>query len=1081
MPDAVPVRRHQPLAKLSRPASAGLVLRPRLLARLDAASHGRVAWVQGPAGAGKTSLVSSWLAARGRRHLWYQVDEGDADPASFFHYLARGANAELSRKSNAGGGVALALPPLTPEYLPHLEGYVRRFSSLLWEHLGTPFVLVLDNFQSLASSSPTPGQVAALAAELPPDALLIVVSREPPPAAFGRWLPDPGFAMLGWEELRLDDDEAAAIAAARGVADRERVITFNRVARGWSAGLVLLVQAAQGGLPIALNDEPPPQPVLDYLSDALFARLAGHDQEALMRCALAPRLTPSLACALGGPRAGEMLRELQRDHLFIDRIAGEGDEPEYELHPLFRELLLDRARASFPADELRAILGTAARHFEERDQIDAAVRLHAEAEAWAEVARLVTTHAPSLLAAGRMHTVAAWIGCVPEAVRSSEPWLLHWLGVSRLFANAAQGRALLALAFEGFCSAGDAVGQLLACAEVLHAFAFDWRALAEADPWIERYEALLGPEPSSFLQSLPPPLATRILAATHSIVVRDATRPGLRRLIDLCERHGLRVGDGELQAQALCVPMLYWCWSGEFECVLELSQRVFASDARLTTPSYVMASFVTAMALWQTSREEEALRLVEQARERVHASGVVAFDNLLDAETVITLMSLDRLDEAEAAIERCNPAGVASFENEWRNVRGGLHLMRGELHAALAVLELALTEARGGKFWKVATEIQLGYALMLSGRHREARDLFAQSLAFAAAMPSPITEFHARIALAYSFLVAGDDVAAGYEHLRRALAIGAAHDYLNCHPWRLAHVLSFLFSRALEENIEPDYVQRFIRRRNLRPDSPEVPGWPWPLRVYALGHLRVLRDDGPLPTGRKAQRRVLELLGTIVALGPRSATRHALVDALWSELEGDAGVDAFESAVYRLRKLLGNDVAVRLEHSVVTLDPGIVWIDAEAFERLADEVERGAARGPLSPPLRRSLDKALSLYAGPLLDGEQERPALLAARQRLGSRLIRLAQTVSEACMREGEHALAVDVLARAIELEPLAEDLHRRLIEALTQAGRRAEAIAAYRRCEELLGRVLGERPSPHTERAADQLRARPQAPLKR
>jgi len=106
---------------------------------------------------------------------------------------------------------------------------------------------------------------------------------------------------------------------------------------------------------------------------------------------------------------------------------------------------------------------------------------------------------------------------------------------------------------------------------------------------------------------------------------------------------------------------------------------------------------------------------------------------------------------------------------------------------------------------------------------------------------------------------------------------------------------------------------------------------------------------------------------------------------------------------------------------------------------------------------------------------------LLAARQRLGSRLIRLAQSASDAFMRSHLHARAVDVLARAIEIEPLAEDLHRRLIEALIRAGRRAEAVAAYRRCEQLLGRVLGERPSPDTERAADELRARPQMPVKR
>jgi DNA-binding SARP family transcriptional activator len=518
--------------------------------------------------------------------------------------------------------------------------------------------------------------------------------------------------------------------------------------------------------------------------------------------------------------------------------------------------------------------------------------------------------------------------------------------------------------------------------------------------------------------------------------------------------------------------MLYWCWAGEFARSLDLAQDVLRREAELGTPSLVLVSFIAAMTLWQMSREEEALGTIERARRRACELGVDTFDFMLDSQQIYCLTSLNRLDEAQRLLQQRAPQVPAGFENEWQSIRAGLQLMRGEVTVACATLEAIISREPPGTFGAATGCVQYGTALACTGDHTHARPLLAEAIEFAAAMPSPITEFHARVALAYSFLVAGDDIAAGFDHLRRALAVGAARDYLNCHPWRLAHVLSFVFSRALEENIEPEYVRRFIRRRNLRPDSPDVPGWPWPLRVYGLGHLRVLRDDGPLPSGRKAQRRVLQLLGAIVALGPRSATRQALIDALWPELEGDAGVDAFEATVYRLRKLLGSDAAVRLEHTVVTLDPGLVWIDAEAFERLADEVERGSGHAPLAPPLQRALDKALTLYAGPLLDGEEERPWVLAARQRLGSRLVRLAQTVSEAHTRKGAHAAAVDVLARAIELEPFAEDLHRRLIEALADAGRRAEAVAAYRRCEDLLGRTLGVRPSPETKRAIDRLR---------
>src|SRR5512143_2893570 len=84
-------------AKVRRPKLSMIIPRTRLFKRLDSGIGTPVRWIVGPAGSGKTTLVASWIESRKIPCLWYQIDEGDADIATFFYYMGLGGAAAAPR------------------------------------------------------------------------------------------------------------------------------------------------------------------------------------------------------------------------------------------------------------------------------------------------------------------------------------------------------------------------------------------------------------------------------------------------------------------------------------------------------------------------------------------------------------------------------------------------------------------------------------------------------------------------------------------------------------------------------------------------------------------------------------------------------------------------------------------------------------------------------------------------------------------------------------------------------------------------------------------------------------------------
>jgi ATP/maltotriose-dependent transcriptional regulator MalT len=194
----------EPINKISPPRLSAVFKRERIFRLLDDARRHSVIWISAPAGAGKTTLVASYLESLHHHCVWYQIDHRDADPATLFYYLSLAVKRATPRKRKP-------IPLLTPEFMPGIDAFALSFFEAVYQRLPKPVILVMDNYQQINPRSITHGLISSGLSILPQRVTAIVISREHPPANFSRMLANREMVHIGWNQVRLTLEETAGI------------------------------------------------------------------------------------------------------------------------------------------------------------------------------------------------------------------------------------------------------------------------------------------------------------------------------------------------------------------------------------------------------------------------------------------------------------------------------------------------------------------------------------------------------------------------------------------------------------------------------------------------------------------------------------------------------------------------------------------------------------------------------------------------------------------------------------------------------------------------------------------------------
>lgn len=240
-----------------------------------------------------------------------------------------------------------------------------------------------------------------------------------------------------------------------------------------------------------------------------------------------------------------------------------------------------------------------------------------------------------------------------------------------------------------------------------------------------------------------------------------------------------------------------------------------------------------------------------------------------------------------------------------------------------------------------------------------------------------------------------------------------------------------------------------------------------PVHIHTLGRFSVQLHHQAVVMKQSRQQRPVELLQALIALGGRGVSTEVLSQSLWPDADGDAANNTFDVTLYRLRRLLDIQNLLLLRDHRLSLNDDLAWVDAWAFERLVNHAERLLVRTD-DPVILRQLarveERLLTLYQGGFLNREATNTWSLTLRERLRSKLLRHILDAGLVWERTGEWERAVRFYRKGLEIDPLIEELYQRLILCFKATGRRGDAMAVYRRCQEILNQHFHIRPSAET-----------------
>jgi ATP/maltotriose-dependent transcriptional regulator MalT/two-component SAPR family response regulator len=995
-----------------------------------------------PPGFGKSILLGDFNAHTDFATSWVRLGPADRDPMRLATVLAASLQKRFRRLRGQPSLDSLAGSPP--------EAVARTFIKVIEERIREPFVVILDDVHLLNSSPASLALLNTLLLEGPDRMTVVAAGRELPDVSMAKLVVDGEMAGIGQQDLELTRDELIAVIERQmGVVleegDADHIMEETK---GWITGALLLVNPENAD-PTSLIKRGKPI-VYEYLASVTLNDQPSELREFMLDSSVLPVMTAE-DCnhVLDRRDCQHSLRRLVREGLFI--TATDQSPRTYEYHPLFREFLL----ATFAEDDptrLKELRVAAAGRLADRSSIEDAVDLYFQADEFKHAALVVAKHVPALFEKGRIGTLEGWASRFLETCYPVQELLLYLSVAYTDRGILDKAETFLERALESLAEPKSPTEEgLLARAETVKGLiALQRGRYSEVLQIAESVEKNI-PRPGNVLRKVS---CLRLKArsihgigrdyieaerhAQEAVSLIESTDDAYTFAMALLDLSTIQDAMGKLmEAQATSLR------AHELLVKIEAPLALAISFNNLAFYAHLEGNYTDALDLFAegllyahqaASLRYETTILFGQA-DLFCDMGLVFQASELYGQGLRLAMRLDNENlirygytQISAMHRRCRTEKLAK---EWLDRASAVGNGNGK-HLGVAIQRASLDLS------KSPADTQRNLHLLL---RKSNGDMRAHERTLLMYFMAKAAFSEGNLQAAHNILSEGFDWAGGHgteqfiagEMMYDDAICEFAFNQLDLHP-----VMTVIQNRI---ELMKVVARRYKETETERSETAI-------LKLNALGRSEVLLNNEPLPDLEPLPRQILLFVADRQTVG-----RDVMLECFWPDSSLGRQTASLYTATYNLRQALGSDPIV-IEGAIYRLNPAIVVeFDVREFEQAVNLAEN---MPPGDPRKYFALTETLNAYGGDFLP-EYTFDWVLERRRSLEMRYLQVLSLHADEALVSGRPNEAADSLHKALELDPLNDDLVLRYLRLLGGLGRRSEIVALYQRYVRRLAEELG------------------------